>query len=79
MRDQSDHVPYVEEYAKLLLDCILSDRTLFISTDEIRAMWRFTDPIVAAWRKGRVPLSMYEPDTREPSEDSEFIEELNIS
>ncbi len=64
MRDTSEHVPYVEEYAKLLLDCIEGDRTLFISTDEIRAMWRFTDPIIAAWQRGASPLMMYEPDTR---------------
>ncbi|PIR83638.1 glucose-6-phosphate dehydrogenase [Candidatus Kaiserbacteria bacterium CG10_big_fil_rev_8_21_14_0_10_51_14] len=65
LRDTSEHVPYVEEYAKLLSDCIASDRTLFISTDEIRAMWRFTDPIIAAWQRGASPLMMYEPDTKD--------------
>jgi len=76
LRDQSDHVPYVEEYAKLLLDCVRGDQTLFISTDEIRAMWRFTDPILDAWRKGNVPLMMYEPDTKAVAETSNYVENI---
>src|SRR3989344_1587248 len=63
MRDHVEHVPYVEEYARLLLDCVRGDQTLFISTKEIRAMWRFTDPILDAWHKAQVPLLTYTPDT----------------
>ncbi len=62
-RDESAHVPYVEEYAKLLLDCVRGDQTLFISTKEIRAMWRFTDPILDAWGRNVVPLQTYTPDS----------------
>ncbi len=65
LREQSAHVPYVEEYAKLLLDCIRGDQTLFIGTEEIREMWRFTDPILAAWQKGVVPLENYKPNSKE--------------
>lgn len=65
LRDQSAHIPYVEEYAKLLLDCIRGDQTLFIGTGEIREMWRFTDPILAAWQKGVVPLESYKPNSKE--------------
>lgn len=73
LREQSEHVPYVEEYAKLLLDCIAGDQSLFISTDEIRAMWRFTDPILAAWHEGKVPLESYAPDSREALEKASSI------
>lgn len=72
-REVGEHVPYVEEYAKLLLDCIRGDQSLFISTDEIRAMWRFTDPIVEAWKANAVPLETYQPDTREVLEKASFI------
>ena len=68
LREASAHVPYVEEYAKLLLDCVRGDQTLFISTDEIRAMWRFTDPILDAWKKNLAPLHSYKPDSKEVSE-----------
>lgn len=52
---------YTEEYEKLLLDCIAGNQILFVSTDEVQAMWRFTDPIVKAWQKDWVPLKSYVP------------------
>ncbi|MBI4088341.1 glucose-6-phosphate dehydrogenase [Candidatus Kaiserbacteria bacterium] len=73
LRDTSVHIPYVEEYAKLLLDCIRGDQTLFTSTEEIRAMWRYVDPILAAWRKDAVPLAIYVPDTRNVLEEAASI------
>ena len=50
---------YVEEYKKLLLDCITGDQTLFVSTEEVKAMWRFIDPVSDAWREGASPLLTY--------------------
>lgn len=73
LREQSEHIPYVEEYAKLLLDCVRGDQSLFISTEEIRAMWRFTDPILEAWAADKVPLETYTPDSREVLEKAAFI------
>lgn len=63
LRDNAKHTQYVEEYKKLLMDCIEGDQTLFVSTDEMNAMWKFVDPIVAAWKKNTVPLLTYTPDT----------------
>ncbi len=37
-------------YSKLLLDCIEGDQRLFVSTDEVKAMWQFSDPIINYWR-----------------------------
>jgi len=65
LRERAIIAQYTEEYEKLLLDCIRGDQTLFISTEEIRLMWRFIDPIVAAWKKNAVPLKMYKPDTKD--------------
>jgi glucose-6-phosphate 1-dehydrogenase len=64
---------YTEEYEKLLYDCILGDQSLFVSSKEIEAMWRYTDPIVKAWEKGSVPLASYQPDTNEAVVASEYI------
>ncbi len=61
LRDQSQSKQYVEEYEKLLLDCLVGDQVLFVSTSEIHAMWRFIDPIVAAWQTGKSTLFAYEP------------------
>jgi len=54
---------YVEEYEKLLYDVITGDQTSFITTEEVKAMWRFTDPIVKGWKKNLVPLYTYKPDS----------------
>ena len=63
--EKEEKAQYVEEYARLLLDGIRGDQTLFVSTEEVRAMWEFIDPIVEAWREGVVPLDRYEADTSE--------------
>ncbi len=64
-RKHSKKTQYVEEYEKLLLDCIEGNQLLFLSTEEVRAMWGFIDPIVSSWHKGSVPLQYYRPDTDE--------------
>lgn len=66
LRDRSQGHQYIEEYEKLLLDAIAGDQTLFVSTEEVAAMWRFIDPIVRAWQKNTIPLNYYQPDTNQP-------------
>ena len=53
---------YLEEYPKLVLDCIAGDQTLFISSRETMAGWRFIDPIIAGWRDKTTPLHFYSGD-----------------
>ena len=65
LREPTARMQYTEEYERLLLDCIRGDQTLFITTEEIRAMWRFVDPILAGWEKGLVPVHFYAPDTKD--------------
>lgn len=67
---RTSHVKYVEEYSKLIFSCILGDQTVFLSADEVRAQWRFADPIVRAWRQNAVPLHTYKPGTSEMFEAS---------
>jgi glucose-6-phosphate 1-dehydrogenase len=73
LREDIQKKQYVEEYKKLVLDCINGDQTLFVSTDEMRAMWRFVDPIVNVWHKNTIPLLTYKPDTFTISEETKFI------
>lgn len=75
LRGDKEIFQYMEEYSKLILDAIAGDQTLFISSEEMRAMWRFTDPIVAAFKKNVTPLYQYEPDTDQPIAQSAFINE----
>ncbi len=65
LRNGAEIPQYTEEYEKLVLDAILGDQALFVSTAEIHAMWRFVDPIISAWEQDKVPLHSYVPDTGE--------------
>ncbi len=61
--EKETKVQYVEEYAKVLHVAMNGDQSLFISNDEVEAMWKFTDPIVEGWRENIAPLVEYKPDT----------------
>ncbi len=58
--EKAEKAQYVEEYARLLYDAFRGDQTLFVSSAEIQAGWRFVDPILHAWQSGDVPLEAYE-------------------
>ncbi|MEK7493979.1 MAG: glucose-6-phosphate dehydrogenase [Patescibacteria group bacterium] len=75
-RKASERVQYIEEYKRLLMDAIVGDQTLFLSTNEVTAMWRFVDPIVRAWNKNTVALSSYEPDTFEAVTQAQYAEHI---
>lgn len=47
------------EYEKLLYDCVQGDQTLFVSSNEVKHMWEFVDPVLKEWGKGNVPLQKY--------------------
>lgn len=44
-------------YERVLYDCIRGDQTLFASTEEVKAQWRFITPILDGW--GKLPLHSY--------------------
>ena len=46
-----------DDYERLIHDVFLGDQTLFASTEEIMASWKFITPILANW--GRLPLKKY--------------------
>ncbi|MDP4007145.1 MAG: glucose-6-phosphate dehydrogenase [bacterium] len=50
---------FQEAYERLLLNIIQGDQTLFVSTEEIMASWKFVDSIVRGWDKAKVPLVSY--------------------
>ncbi len=71
--EKEETAQYVEEYAKLLLDAIVGDQTLFVSTDEVRSMWEFIDAVTTEWAEDMVPLETYPPDTRSAAERAEEV------
>ncbi|MEO8065271.1 MAG: glucose-6-phosphate dehydrogenase [Candidatus Doudnabacteria bacterium] len=55
---------YVAEYRKLIRDAMEGDQTLFVSSREAIASWRFIDPIIADWKKKSTPLAVYKKNTK---------------
>lgn len=47
-----------DAYERILYDCIRGDQTLFTSTEEVHASWKFITPILDQWQK--LPLHVYE-------------------
>ncbi|MEA2715268.1 MAG: glucose-6-phosphate 1-dehydrogenase [Candidatus Parcubacteria bacterium] len=52
-----------DDYERLIHDAFVGDQTLFASTSEIMASWKFVTPILENW--GRLPLKIYERGARE--------------
>ncbi|MEK7501652.1 MAG: glucose-6-phosphate dehydrogenase, partial [Patescibacteria group bacterium] len=53
----------LNDYERLIHDAFAGDQTLFASTDEIMASWRFVTSILENW--GKLPLVIYEKGARE--------------
>lgn len=51
------------DYERLMSDAFNGDQTLFASTEEIMASWKFVMPILEAW--GKLPLTKYEKGAKE--------------
>jgi glucose-6-phosphate 1-dehydrogenase len=72
--DKDKNTESVSAYERLLLDCISGNQLLFVSTEEIAAMWQFIDPIESAWEKNEVPLYTYKPHEKEILEKAQIFE-----
>lgn len=46
-----------DAYERVIFDCILGDQTLFASTDEVLASWKFITPIINTWNV--LPIKEY--------------------
>ena len=59
-----------DAYARLLVDCMLGDQTLFTRGDEVEASWRILTPVLSAWDTPAPPdaIPLYEAGTWGPIE-----------
>ncbi len=60
----------VDAYARLLVDCMLGDQTLFTRGDEVEASWRILTPILSIWDAPAAPdsIPLYEAGSWGPVE-----------
>jgi len=64
-KDSEDAKELPDAYERILFDCIRGDQTLFASTEEVQAAWKFITPILKGWEK--VKLHEYAPGSEGPS------------
>lgn len=66
---------HIAEYGKMLIEAIEGDQKLFLNKEEVEAAWKFTDPIIDAWKNNLAPLHTYATGTDEAiSSAREFLE-----
>ncbi len=53
-----------DAYERVLFDAVAGDQTLFASTEEVLASWRYITPILTAW--DALPLHIYEKGSAGP-------------
>jgi glucose-6-phosphate 1-dehydrogenase len=58
-----------EAYERLILDAMRGDATLFTRNDEVEALWRIIDPVLAAWAQDTTSsIPQYAAGSAGPSE-----------
>ncbi len=66
--------PLPESYARLFLDSMLGDQTLFARSDGVEDSWRIIDPIVNYWEKNKsVKLLEYPSGSWGPAESDQLL------
>jgi len=63
-----------EAYARLLLDALLGDSTLFARRDMVEKTWGLFMPILEKWQQPTETIPIYEPGSWGPAEAEELLE-----
>lgn len=62
--EKETKVQYVEEYSKVLYSSMAGEQELFISDEEVEALWKFSDPVNDLWNKNVSELDFYDYGTK---------------
>jgi len=73
--DLGDELDAPDAYARLLLDAMLHDHTLFVRNETIEAAWRLFTPVLDTWRDHaeRCPLHPYAAGSDGPAAAAELL------
>jgi len=56
----------IDAYETLMLDLISGNQSRFLHIDEVKAQWKFVDPIINYWKKNKVKLNQYNSGSSDP-------------
>ncbi|MDO8510345.1 MAG: glucose-6-phosphate dehydrogenase [bacterium] len=66
--DSTEAQKLPDAYERVLHDCVNGDQTLFASTGEVMASWKFITPVIQAWQS--LPLHVYKKGSEGPNSES---------
>jgi glucose-6-phosphate 1-dehydrogenase len=73
-------VQLASAYARLLLDCMVGDPTLYTRDDAIAATWAFVEPILSYWKNTpQAPLYYYPTGSWGPEEADGLVNSMGLS
>jgi len=73
-REHEEEYAVPDGYARLLLEAMAGDKTLFLSAFEMNFLWEYLSPLLSAWSAPDAPLHRYADGTDGPAAARELPE-----
>lgn len=65
----------IDAYETLMLDLMSGNQSRFLHIDEVKAQWKFIDPIINYWSKNKVRLDQYTSGEKDPDSSKIIFED----
>ena len=65
----------IDAYETLMLDLISGNQSRFLHVDEVKAQWRFVDPIITYWTQKKEKLDQYVSGSSDPESSKVIFED----
>jgi glucose-6-phosphate 1-dehydrogenase len=67
----------IDAYETLMLDLMNGNQSRFLHIDEVKAQWKYIDPIINHWSENKVKLEQYVSGKNDPDASKVIFEDIN--
>ena len=67
----------IDAYETLMLDLMSGNQSRFLHIDEVKAQWKFIDPIINHWTENKVKIEQYVSGKNDPDASKIIFEDVN--
>ena len=67
----------IDAYETLMLDLMSGIQSRFLHIDEVKAQWKFIDPIINHWSKNKIKLEQYVAGKNDPDASKIIFEDAD--
>ena len=67
----------IDAYETLMLDLMSGNQSRFLHIDEVKAQWKFVDPIINHWSKNKIKLEQYVAGKNDPDASKIIFEDVD--